>query len=761
MASTNVHITMTAAQADVVRAWMDSGRSVDAYTKQLARVGMTGQQAGARVRRGVDSVIPGLTRAVTGFLGVGVAMNAIGNAASLIRREWEQLKDVQSKSKDASVSFAKELGRFRIGGLPVGSDITADEIAEKAMKLETSTTPAVRLQAAGSAITAIDDPSQTRRAAETGLRVAELLPGGQSGFFSDTEINEFAKAVSRIQFREPGKTTEETLGQLFSASISGPGGPEKMQQFIENAVPAIEQAMQRLNLTFEESAANLIAIANEAQDPTFESSRTTFVQFVGDLATKLRMAGKEGQEIIDSGQAFKALRERKSPVAKQIAREFLGAFDDQLAAESEETGVPLELLLEARKKRDLRGELRGRARTLFAGQQLIQAEESVDPADTAHPINRMKRIEEQFLKGEAALADLNARIAAGRASQFQQPAEVQQAIDTATDSLKVNPARAVRGQMADAIGELLPLLDGSSLETKLRSFAQRLGTTNDRPETVIAKFRDEIQGEMGELIREAAAAARIAASTESGGGLFGVPTEEARSQAANDAAQQLTQFDVISAMLRRLEALTGAEVDKSFQAREQEMQRARIGEVIRNAEIDIGAGRDTKVPAEVQAIRDPGSGILYELGQAASDLGKLISDIPFNKHDQTFQEQRAARPELEFRDPKRRLEAVEQFEQELRNNRQGGAASPASTDQSSNAASRPSIGLPATLAPATVNAIGDAVASAILANQGNQVQRVQIEPGGPPLLVQSPPQAVSPRDTAARGIIPDRESVRF
>jgi len=499
MPNTNVNILMSAQEAGMASAWLKARRNVGAYEQSLVRAGNTGRQAGGKIAKGVDNVIPSLSRAALGFIGIGSAVQGIATAAALVRAEWEQLKGVQKASAERHISRGQQIAALR-GSLPPDSNMTADELADFASSIPSRLTDVEKLRVIGSGI-----GFGIQGAGEQGVRSraemnAEVLRQMGNEYANNIDVlTTIGEAATAAKIVMPDKSNAELVSQLRSALQASPAGTENVKQFGENIVPAALRLVSTRGFTFRESLKELIGPQFRSLDVEGASTRTTQEEQVEDifknLTEQMLKAQQEGRH--NEANAVKAVL-NKGPKMREFivnaqdgigvtVRQILnGIMDEQLVALSEKTGVPLEDLrsdLGIDKNKNLDETSRGRAKSKVAAREGIQAKGFAEgPSQTKSLI---KQVGDVILEGDAAVADAERRIREGLQSTQERAFHIDTALKHGEEQLKTSHM-AAREQEVATIERLYPLLGEGAAKKKLDAMVMRM-TSGDMPTDDILK----------------------------------------------------------------------------------------------------------------------------------------------------------------------------------------------------------------------------------------------------------------------------------
>ena len=498
---------MSAANAQIVQAWLQANKGPQQMLGLLKQIGMQGQQAGQRTASGMNQIGRSVGRAVASFIGVGTAIQGIGTAAAIVRREWEQLKQVQERSLEVGLPAARELANLRLLGLPPGLQGMADELDELARAAATPIPVADRLRMVQEAISAGTDPSATsvRARAQLGLRVAELL--GKALEERPDTLRQFARTTTVLQESFPELGSDELITTLGNALLTSPAGFDRMEEFNRNIIPAAVN-LKNFGFNLRDALALLVGVQARTVDPEGATTRTNVFQLVELLNRKFIEA--ERFDLVNAGmRMLEFVQKSDDPLALKLNTEILRAQSKFLQELAVQEGISVKVLqtMQGIQKSQLADEVQARARGKFGVVELLQRSGVELPAGNVQ--QRVREAQQSLIAGQNAVNDFMRRMEEGTSSMRQLPLEIDAIIKQTEQRLLGRPGFAERQQAAAGLERLLPLLGDSALATSVTSMVQRLRTTESAPLETLRTFIGELESQERQLGRGETVGGRV------------------------------------------------------------------------------------------------------------------------------------------------------------------------------------------------------------------------------------------------------------
>lgn len=457
-----VHILMSAAEGQVVQAWLRANKGPQQYLQTMKEITGQSQRAGSAGAGSFNRMTQQAGRFAASLFGIGSAFQAASTAIGAIRREFEQLKQVRQSAAEVTVEVGEAVNRIR-GLLPPGADISADEIGQRVSTMDTPVGQRERFQVVETAITAgIEASTAGQRAFDFGQKTIELLgkfiPGNAEA------LSEFARAAVAVERRFPDRSPEEIILGLFQGLVAGPGGFENAEEFSKNAVQAVNILGMR-DFTFRQAMGMVAGLQTAALDTDAASVRTTLLNLVETLdkfvPVELRGTGSRALEFLRAEGEFAG-----DPEAIRANRELLRSASDELAQLARDQGRSIEEVL---RNLDVDGtvdsQVRARARTRAFIVELLQPEGFGEGPGTTKSL--VRSAEQNILEGVAAIEDFNQRLAEGSRSRIQAPFEIEMASKAFLNRLNARTDVGARGVVENLISEALPRLGETAAKTSL------------------------------------------------------------------------------------------------------------------------------------------------------------------------------------------------------------------------------------------------------------------------------------------------------
>lgn len=458
---------MSAANAQIVQAWLQTNKGPQEYLRLIKQIGSASKQSSGQAASGFMGMTRTALRFATSVFGIGSAFQAATTAMRVVRAEIEQIRRVRATAADASVESGRQLAIIRQFLAP-GSDVTADEIAARARQVSSASSLATTLAVAGEAISAGTRAETTGERVDIGLKTVEIL-GDKFKDDLDT-LGEFAASAVRLNLSFPGKKPEELLGQMVQALSAGPSGPQNAKEFAEHIVPLLARMSQQ-GFTLEDAIAEVIGVQTRAFDRQGASTRTTFDKFFTLMDQRLPAEfRRQGRQMLDF------LVESDDPRAVELNRQILRGASAELRAMASDQGLTIEQLAERMNiEGALKGDVQGRARTLFAMIERLQRKGFAEgPEQTKALVNATR---ENILSGEQAAQDLARRQSEGLRSAEEAAFHARNAADSVLTLARTRPEVGMRGVVSQMVADTLPVLGGSALRTNINKIITELDAT--------------------------------------------------------------------------------------------------------------------------------------------------------------------------------------------------------------------------------------------------------------------------------------------
>lgn len=469
MATKGVHVLMSAAHAQVVQAWLQANKGPQEMLRLLQQIGATSQSAGRKGGRSFNSMTREAGRFAGSLIGIGSAFQAAHTAISVIRGEFEKLKQVQRDAADQTISTGEELSKIRKVTLAPGADVTADEILSRARGFRSPLQVPERLRVIQEAIQAGSRAETTGERVDIAVEAMKLLGDQLRG--DTAALVEFAKGAVVLQKAFPDRTKQEIILAITQALSASPAGFENLQQFSQNMVPLLAY-MRTEGFTLKDAIANAIGLQIRAIDVEGASTRTTWINTLQDLREQLPI------EIAGTGQRM--LDFLRSDEGSKVSNNLLRSASESLRKLAQERGLTMAQL---QRQLDIPGVFtpttRARAKTEFALIELLQPEGFAEAADqTKAMVDATRR---NILEGQAAQDDWNRRMRESAQSLNELAFAVDNAIRAQKAEADFNVTRSIRAQLATAIEELFPRAGGGAMGAQLASTIATIETMRADP----------------------------------------------------------------------------------------------------------------------------------------------------------------------------------------------------------------------------------------------------------------------------------------
>lgn len=327
MARNDVHITMTAAEAQIVQAWLNANRGPKEYLRTLENIsGKTGQ-ANRATQGMMGAAVTGFRQLAASLIGISGPITAIVAAANILRREAEAMRKFQRESAEYQIPVGRMVEQMRLNQ-PAGSDITPEEIWQ--MITEKRLGGITDEEAMRTVLNALQKSESPERYREFSGMLIELIDRYQD--LSQEDLQALAQAAVVVKRYEPGKdVTGEMLGaELMSALSVAPAGEANAEQFFNNLGVMMGNYMQQ-GFSRKESYDIATSLANRALDDSFEMGATFANNFLTDLVTTI---GREKPELI--GQGMKMMEFLQTDEGRKAATELAGSMERRTLADLKE-----------------------------------------------------------------------------------------------------------------------------------------------------------------------------------------------------------------------------------------------------------------------------------------------------------------------------------------------------------------------------------------------------------------------------------------
>jgi len=407
MARNQVHVAMSAGNAQIVQAWLQANKGPQQMLNLLNQIGAKGQQSGQKVAGGMDRISMSVGRAISSFVGIGSALQGIQTAATLIREEWEILREAARAQVERAGPIAKMLDAFT-PTKEFGREELKSAITDIALSMGVSVP--VLANALGPIFAALPEDVLGPKAVEATLRAfpsQRIEPDSESislltksiiGFqraFPDVSVDEaaaFQKKFFQSAFVDTAKAFAETISPALNdlATLTEKGDrPEFLASRIAGISVAGQEPGGRITSNIMRIAAN------------------NMIAFLG--ARGIRMGSlEEGENIIKSDP--------------KLRREFIGF----LGIDPDVTGEELKRMAEEAGKGEIGGEVRMRARVAGMFVPGSRTSEEIDIAAKQIGVIGPKMVEDVRREAQKTLEDKDFR-AALRKQRSETAVDVQQA----------------------------------------------------------------------------------------------------------------------------------------------------------------------------------------------------------------------------------------------------------------------------------------------------------------------------------------------
>lgn len=516
MPNRNVHVLMSAAEGDVVRAWLRANKGPQEMLRLLREIGTVSTQAGGRANSQFGTMIKGARQFAGAMLGVGTAFQAAHTAIGAIRAEIEFIRRSRQEAGGTQVTFGRAFARL-VKTIPESDavrDISDQELQNRILRNLSGRTGADIAQLIETAVSKDVGSTLSERAdiAFTGARkfpeqeLDELKAGisavlqlrrtfGPENVPVDQAFGFLSSLKSTAVAQDPVQIAKiieaiDKQAQLLQIRERFAGQPDVVQSrlreltaetlaFIQvgelgdDVASAVTNTQKQLGQLVERLAV-LSAAGDEAADAALQSSSIT------QIKRFFRENRKEGQRLLGALQLMFGL-DLDDELQRQVRSDFLAGKDpssrvQRRARTREKTLVPV-----------LQGTAPARD---SAGQPIVTA---LDRTRT--------EISAELKVGNDAVKQLttqNERLLQNPAMiPFFQDMAVRDAVERARIA---DQTRGALGQLSDQIEKFGPTFDGGAMETFARQSLLALQTDRVVPTHVLEQARADAEARRRSIV---------------------------------------------------------------------------------------------------------------------------------------------------------------------------------------------------------------------------------------------------------------------
>ena len=326
MPSGNVTVVMTAADAELVRAWQRAREGPQQLQQELQKVAGKSRQVRGDSSAMFSTIIGGFTAAAISSRGFTTAMGLAHRAVSALRQEYDEFLNRQR----AAAGFQGGVASAQRKALRnLGADLSPQEMVEGANRIhrETGADLTMVYEAINNTLSARGDFSS----AEAIKQVEAVVKIDPSMAIEDMQALAGAALDLRKFF---GGTSQQAIGALLAGQQTA--RVTETGEYARNIVPGLTglhemgkkpEAKEDLGMPLREASAMISAITQQSADVSGRRSRTAAIQF--------------GKQVLDATGGIKELEGQGihkrlefllsgDKQAEQIRRGLVGAFDQDL-----------------------------------------------------------------------------------------------------------------------------------------------------------------------------------------------------------------------------------------------------------------------------------------------------------------------------------------------------------------------------------------------------------------------------------------------